>query len=137
MKLAALTAVVILCVLLLCWALALALARSAVQSYHMVGDPGVRLFLGYFAIVLRGTGAENRTGDLNVYLRAAWAVRGGESPYQTTAPQGWPQSGGATRPARLLAAASAECRGCGPQRDRPEPGPSRRTASSLDDRGRH
>ena len=90
MKLAALAAVVILCCLaavLLCWRSPAARCdlptRLAILTL-------VAIFLGYFATVLRGTGAENRTGDLDVYLRAVRAAREGESLYQTTSPQGWP-----------------------------------------------
>lgn len=88
MKLAALTAII----LLACLAAVLRRWRSSASA----ADGPTRLailalaaiFLGYFFVVLQGTG-EKRSGDLDVFLRAAWAARQGESLYQATAPQGW------------------------------------------------
>ncbi len=89
MKLAVLTASVILCCLVAVlrrWRLPA--SRADVPTRLAILALGA-IFLGYYAIALRGAGPENRTGDLDVYLRAAWAARQGESLYQTTAPQGW------------------------------------------------
>lgn len=48
------------------------------------------LFIGFYAYVLNGTVLqEPRKGDLDVYLRAAWAAREGQSLYQLTDPHGW------------------------------------------------
>jgi hypothetical protein len=48
------------------------------------------LFLGnYFAIVVQGGVSSERTGDLGVYLRAAWAAGQGRDIYQATDLHGW------------------------------------------------
>ncbi len=99
MKLAALTAIVILS----CLAAVVARWRSPDKPADWPTRLAVlavaALFLGYFVVVLQGgvirsgilqgEAATERTGDLGVYLRAAWAAGAGEDIYQATDFHGW------------------------------------------------
>ena len=99
MKLAALTAVVILA----CLGAVMSRWRSPEERVNWPTRLAVLavagLFLGNFVIVLQGgvlqsgmlqgEASTERTGDLGVYLRAAWAAGLGEDIYQATDSHGW------------------------------------------------
>jgi alpha-1,2-mannosyltransferase len=88
-KLAALTAIVVLAAI----AIIMRRWRSPVEPADwwtcLAAVAVAGLFAGYFLIVLRGAGPTERTGDLEVYLRAAWAAKQGESLYAVTDSGGW------------------------------------------------
>jgi len=98
-KLAALTAVVILA----CLIAVIARWRSPEEPVNwptrLAALAAVALFLGCFVIVLQGgviqggilqsEAPTERTGDLGVYLRAAWAAGAGEDIYEATDSHGW------------------------------------------------
>ena len=89
MKLAALTAIVVLA------AIAVVLRRWRCPDEHcdwptrLVAVAIGAIFLGYFAIVLQGAGPGRPSSDLGVYLRAAWAAKQGESLYAVADSRGW------------------------------------------------
>jgi len=88
-KLAALTAIVVLgaiAVVLRRWRFP---AERCDWPTHLVVVAITGTFLGYFAIVLHGAGPGRSTSDLGVYLRAAWAAKQGESLYAVADSRGW------------------------------------------------
>jgi hypothetical protein len=98
-KLAALTATVILACLAAVHARWRSPERPVDWPTRLAVLAVAALFLGYFVVVLQGGVIQSgvlqgeapteRTGDLGVYLRAAWAAGEGEDIYQATDFHGW------------------------------------------------